>query len=134
MRLFGRLRRSERGAAAIEFVLIAPVLILFIVGIAQFGILFMANAGLRNAVAEGARYATIWPRPTDTQIRNRITSSEFGLDAANFSAATIAPGTTGVLNYLDITATYAVPMDFIFFSAGSVTLTETRRAYVRPAT
>ena len=138
-KLAKRLCRSERGAAAIEFVLIAPALVLMIVGIARLGILFMANAGLRNAVAEGARYSTIWladrspaRRPTNAEIQARITSSQFGLNAANFSAATVTPGVDGNgLNYLDITASYTVPMDFIFFSAGSVTLTESRRAYVR---
>ncbi len=132
-RLLRRLRRNQRGAAALEFVLVAPALILMIVGIARLGILFMANAGLRNAVAEGARYATIWPRPTETQIRNRITNSQFGLDASRFTAATITAGQSGNLHYLDITASYSVPMDFIFFSAGSVTLSESRRAFVRPA-
>ena len=133
MGLLKRLRRNQRGAAALEFVIIAPALILMICGIARLGILFMANAGLRNAVAEGARYATIWPRPSNTQIQNRITSSQFGLNAANFSAASVTPGTDGGgLNYLDISASYSVPMDFIFFSAGTVTLTESRRAFVRP--
>jgi Flp pilus assembly protein TadG len=133
MGLLRRLRRNQRGAAALEFVIIAPALILMICGIARLGILFMANAGLRNAVAEGARYATIWPRPSNTQIQSRITSSQFGLNAANFAAATVTPGTdANGLNYLDISASYSVPMDFIFFSAGNVTLSETRRAFVRP--
>lgn len=139
MGLLKRLRRNQRGAAALEFVIIAPALILMICGIARLGILFMANAGLRNAVAEGARYSTIWlanqnRRPTDAEIRSRITNSQFGLNAANFSAATITPGTDGGgLHYLDISASYSVPMDFIFFSAGTVTLTESRRAFVRPS-
>jgi Flp pilus assembly protein TadG len=55
-----------------------PALVVFVVGIAELGILFMANAGLRNAVAEGARYATIYPRPSDAQIRQRITDTRFG--------------------------------------------------------
>ena len=134
MGLLKRLIRNQRGAAALEFIIIAPALILMICGIARLGILFMANAGLRNAVAEGARYATIWPRPSNTQIQNRITSSQFGLDANNFAQASVTAGTdANGLNYLDISASYSVPMDFIFFSAGTVTLTETRRAFVRPS-
>ena len=132
MGLLNRLRRSERGAAALEFVIIAPALILMIIGIARLGIVFMANAGLRNAVAEGARFATIHPRPTNAQIQTRITNSQFGLDPTLFATPTVAPGVTGGLHYVDITASYSVPMDFLFFNAGSVTLTETRRAYTRP--
>jgi Flp pilus assembly protein TadG len=134
MRLLQRLRRNQRGAAALEFVIVAPALILMIVGIARLGIMFMANAGLRNAVAEGARYATIFPRPSNTEIQNRVTGSQFGLDATRFTSVSVTPGTDGGVNYVDITANYSVPMDFIFFNAGSVTLTETRRAFTQSAT
>ena len=134
MRLLKRLCRSERGAAALEFVIIAPALILMICGIARLGILFMANAGLRNAVAEGARYATLYPRPSNTAIQNRVTGSQFGLNAASFTSVSVTPGTDSGINYVDITASYAVPMDFIFFNAGNVTLSETRRAFTQSAT
>jgi len=136
MSLLKRLRSSERGAAALEFVIIAPALVMMIVGIARLGILFMANAGLRNAVAEGARYSTVWlatqnRRPTNAEIRTRITNSHFGLDSTLFTSITVNSGVDGGINYVDITADYTVPMDFIFFNAGNVTLSETRRAFVQ---
>lgn len=126
------LRHDERGAAAVEFALVAPALIMLIVGIVQLGVLFMANAGLRNAVAEGARYATLYPRPTATQIRQRIGDSRFGLKPANMSTPTITYGTSDGANYAEIRVTYTVPLDFIFFSVPAVTLTETRRAFIQP--
>ena len=129
-----KLGRSESGAAAVEFALILPALVMLIVGVAQLGILFMANAGLRNAVAEGARYATIYPRPTDAQIRQVITDSRFGLDPARLATPAIARGVSAGTDYADITMTYTVPMDFIFFSVPSVTLVESRRAFVQPTT
>ena len=125
-----KLRGSERGAAALEFALVTPALVLFIIGIAQLGILFMASAGLRNAVAEGARFATTHPRPNETQIRARIASSRFGLNASNLSTVTISYGVSDSANYADITATYRVVPDFIFFRLPAVTLTETRRAFI----
>ena len=92
MRLLFRLKREDKGAAALEFALVAPVLILFIVGIAQFGVLFMANNGLRNAVGEGARYATIYPRPTNAQISQRLTDGRFGLQPSNITGPTYTTG------------------------------------------
>ncbi|HEV2865939.1 MAG TPA: TadE/TadG family type IV pilus assembly protein [Allosphingosinicella sp.] len=133
------LRRNERGAAAMEFALVAPALILLIIGIAQLGILFMANAGLRNAVAEGARFATLDPRQAITpeertaRIRNRITSSRFGLDPANMSTPTVTYGTSDSANYADISASYTVQLNFIFFSLSPITLTESRRAFIYPS-
>lgn len=128
-----RVRGHAGGAAAVEFALILPALVLLIVGIAQLGALFMANAGLRNAVAEGARYATIYPRPTDTQIRERITRARFGLDPANIVSPSISYGVSFGAHYADISMSYSVPMNFVFFTLPPVTLTETRRAFIQPA-
>ena len=130
MKRFSRFKGNEKGAAAIEFALAAPILILFIVGIAQCGVLLMANNGLRNAVGEGARYATIYPQPTQTQIAQRVTDQRFGLDPDNISGPTFATGVSSGTNYVDITMSYTVTPDFIFFTLSPMTLTETRRAFV----
>ena len=126
------LRRDRKGIAATEFALVAPVLVLFIVGIAQLGTLFLASAGLRNAVAEGARFATIWPRPTDAAIRARIVGSEFGLNPSRLSTPTITHGRDANVDYVDISATYTVPLNFILLEVRPVTMTETRRAFIVP--
>lgn len=129
-----RLARDGRGAAAVEFGILAPVLILMIVGIAQFGILFMANAGLRHAVGEAARHATIYPRPSDEQILAVLQDRRFGLDAARLGTPRITHGVSDGANYAEIELSYSVPLDFIFFTGPEVTLTETRRAFVHQAT
>lgn len=50
-----RARRSQRGAAALEFALVAPVLIMLLLGIVDFGMLMNAQSLVANAVREGAR-------------------------------------------------------------------------------
>jgi len=133
MRLISRLRRigrDDRGIAALEFGLVVPGLVLMVVGIAQLGVLFMANAGLSEAVAAGARYANIWPRPSDTQIQNCVVNAAYGLPTA-LAAPTVAHGTDAGADYVDITATYTMQTDFIFFTGPTVAMTETRRAFVQ---
>jgi Flp pilus assembly pilin Flp len=128
---FKALLRSNRGAGLVEFALIAPVLITFIIGIAQLGGLFFANAGLKSAVGEGARLATIFPRPTNEQIIARITSRRFGLEPTRVSEPTLAHGTTtNGRNYVDIEMTYTTPLSFIFFDTPPLTLVERRRAFI----
>jgi len=129
-----RLRRDEEGAAALEFGLVAPVIILFIIGIAQLGIMYMANAGLSHAVGEAARFATLHPRPSAAQIEARISSSEYGLDPAELTVAPVSYGTTGGIAYADISASYDLELDFIFFTLPPFTMTETRRAFIQPVT
>jgi Flp pilus assembly protein TadG len=131
IRPFLGLGRDSRGAAAVEFAVLVPVLLAMVIGVTQLGVLFFANAGLRNAVNEGARYATIWPQPTDAQIKTKMATGQFGLDARYLSTPTLASGTDAGARYVEITATYDVPLNFVFYKPAAVKLTETRRAYVQ---
>ena len=135
MKSLRSLLRDRQGLGAVEFALIAPVIFAFIIAISQVGMLFYANAGLNNALADGARFAIIFPRPTNEQITARITDRRFGLDPAHITGPTYStPVTTNGITHMDITLSYAAPMDFIFFTASPVTLSETRRVYLQPQT
>ena len=50
----GRLR-DQRGASAVEFALIVPLLIVLVLGIAEFGRAFQVQGTLSAAAREGAR-------------------------------------------------------------------------------
>jgi Flp pilus assembly protein TadG len=49
------LLRSDRGAAAVEFALVVPVLLLLVFGIAEFGRAYNIQTTLSGAAREGAR-------------------------------------------------------------------------------
>lgn len=48
---------GEEGASAVEFVLILPVLVIFVFGIIGFGLAFMQMQTIRGALREGGRAA-----------------------------------------------------------------------------
>ena len=52
-------RRNGRGAAAVEFAIIAPVFFLLIFGMIEFGRMVMVQQILTNASREGARIAVL---------------------------------------------------------------------------
>lgn len=131
MSLLRRLRSDRRGISAVEFALLAPVFLATIIGAGQMGVLFLAQAGLRNAIGDGARCATIWPRPNTATIQARIASKRFGLNTAYLSTPTVVQGTSNSATYLDISATYDVPLDFVFYRPAAIRLTETRRVFVQ---
>lgn len=126
MKALFRLFRNSRGAGSIEFALILPMLVLFIYGIYVVGQLFEANAGMQHALGEGARYSTLYPTPSDTAIRSKILSSTFGTGSGTFTAPTPTSGT----GYKDLSVTYSVPTDFIFFEGPTVTMSKTKRVYL----
>lgn len=120
---------DQRGAAAVEFVIAIPVVLMMIFGIMQISMILYARAGLQEAVEAGARYATIYPSPSDAQIIAKVNATRFGLDATRLSGPNIAHGTTSGVNYVDVSMTYSAPLNFIFFRGPTVTLNKTRRAY-----
>ena len=50
-----RFRRDDRGATAIEFAFVAPVLFYALLSLIEIGMLGMISSGLNNAVVETAR-------------------------------------------------------------------------------
>ena len=130
MRRLFSLLRERRGAGAVEFALAAPIFIFLVNGVAQLGILFIANAVINNALAEGARYATIHPQPTDAQIEAKINGERWGLDGARLDIAPPARGAANGSPYIELRMTYDVNLNFIFFDIGPVELTQSRRVYL----
>ncbi|MET3949447.1 TadE family protein [Arthrobacter sp. UYEF36] len=53
------MNNSERGAAAVEFAILAPILIMLLLGIMEFGRAYNAQITLSNAAREGVRVMAI---------------------------------------------------------------------------
>lgn len=56
---WGHGSRPEEGASLVEFALLAPLLILLLFGIIEFGWLFAQNLDVRHGAREGARLAAV---------------------------------------------------------------------------
>ena len=133
IRVGQQLRRDNRGASAIEFALVVPFLVAIIVGVAQMGRIYLADAGLRNLVADSARFASISPRPSDDQIKARLRSGGFGLDTRYLSEPAVTYGAENGANWAQINMTYSIQLDFIFWRPASIQLVEQRKVYIYPA-
>ena len=69
-RVLGRWR-SEEGAQLVEFALVLPLLLLLMLGIAEFGFMFQRYEVVTNAAREGARLAVL-PGYGNTDVQARV--------------------------------------------------------------
>ncbi|MGH9379440.1 MAG: TadE/TadG family type IV pilus assembly protein [Thermoanaerobaculia bacterium] len=101
---FNRLRRDTRGQSVAEFALAAPVLILLLIGIVEFSRHYYARLGIRQAVAQAARFHATGqshPDPDDPgggsfddradSIKHTIETraAELGLDVTGIDVSTL---------------------------------------------
>lgn len=110
-----RLRRADEGQALVEFALVVPFLLVFIVGIVEFGRAWNMHQVLTDAAREGARVAvvdngTIALTTVENTVKRGIATA-----GANAELATIT--VTGLNGNTDTPATVevALPYRFLFF-------------------
>lgn len=101
--LWGRARRrssdrAERGAAAVEFALIMPILLLLVFGIISYGYMLSFRQAISQAAAEGARAAAVAQVAADRE-GNAIDAVNEALD----SYGVTCDGAAGTLRRNDAT-------------------------------
>ncbi|QDV83381.1 TadE/TadG family type IV pilus assembly protein [Planctomycetes bacterium TBK1r] len=125
------LRRRRKGAAAVEFALVAPFLILLVLGIIEFGRGMMVQQLLTNASREGAREAAL-PDATADSVKQKVV--EFLSDASvsvSPSDVTVDPDPSAAFDNEQITVKVEVGYNEIGWINGSflngVTLSATTK-------
>lgn len=98
---------SERGAAAVEFALLVPVLVMLLLGIMEFGRAFNTQTILANAAREGARSMAINNSQTDARTAAKNAATLLNPTLADgdiaFSGATCSVG-----SQMTVTITYSL--------------------------
>jgi Flp pilus assembly protein TadG len=102
--------RSESGAAAVEFALLLPVLMMILFGIIEFGFALYQQAILTNASREGARLGIVQSVPAITTAQINATIDTYlaptGINPANVTRAIVAGGPTGTPVTVSLTLPY----------------------------
>ncbi len=125
-----KLSADQSGAAAVEMALSLPVLLTFIYGMMQVGMVMAADAGMQHALGEGARLATIYPTPTDTVIKSKISSKVFGTYIGTYSVSDPVTTTAGTIKYKVLAVSYTVTPNYLFFNGPPITLNRSKRVYL----
>jgi Flp pilus assembly protein TadG len=100
----GRVGKGERGSAFVEFALVAPILLLLMFGVLDFGRLFFTQLTLQHALREAGRFAVTGnklPSPGGgsskmsrvASIKQIAQQSAAGLDLTNIQIKSVNGGT-----------------------------------------
>ncbi|MGY2129218.1 TadE/TadG family type IV pilus assembly protein [Blastococcus sp. SYSU DS0617] len=120
----GRLR-DERGASAVEFALIVPLLLVLVIGIVEFGHAFQVQGTLSAAAREGVRAMALRNDPVDARAVARNAASSLNpaitddqihieiVDGTGDTCPTTGAGDTAVR----LTITYPKPYLTGFFGS-----------------
>lgn len=108
-------RRDQRGAAAVEFALVLPIVVVILAGIFEFGMGMWRKQVLTAAVREGARYGITVSRPNSSQISAKVKQylTDMQWDAGPANVTTTGAGGAANTN-LKVSATY--PTSFSLLS------------------
>ena len=103
---------GSSGNAGIEFAIVAPVLILILLAIIDFGRLLLVRSSMHYAVEEAGRYAMVYSTATKSAIETYAKGRVIGVDPTTLAiTATIDSPSSG---YVTITSDYT--FNFIFRS------------------
>ncbi|WNV77219.1 TadE/TadG family type IV pilus assembly protein [Geodermatophilus sp. DSM 44513] len=110
--------REEHGASAVEFAFIVPLLLVLVLGIAEFGHAFQVQGTLSAAAREGARVMALQNDPVAARSAVRDASPTL-VPAVTDAQVTVAPATCPTTGTANVRVTVAYPMPFLtdFFGA-----------------
>lgn len=112
---------NNKGAVAVEFALIIPVLLLFMFGIIEFGRVMWINSSLQYSVEKAARYVITNNDATDAEITAYAENHIYGLSLDGIAFSSSTEEYDGVV-FITIIAAYTFEPLVDFLSFGDIDL------------
>jgi Flp pilus assembly protein TadG len=114
-----RFRAEEIGAAFFEMAIVLPVLLLFAIGVAEFGRVYFNGIKVANAAMAGAEFGAQGMGTGDSAYVARVARNDAGDQTLTLSSnrACRCPGSESVVACSDACAGYGTPQFFIEVTA-----------------
>jgi Flp pilus assembly protein TadG len=115
------LLRCDRGVAALEFAIVAPVLMLLLVAVMEFGRMYWVRDSVQYATEQTARWAIVNTAATDSQLKARALA-QFDDVSAGTPVVSVGHETVNGLSFLTVTITYNFQFLVDFAGVGKLPL------------
>lgn len=128
--------KNRRGQGMIEFALIAPVLLIMVFGIMEFGNLYSVKLSVDSALREGVRTASAQDTADDSAV---LTSMQLVMSDLVSGYVTVSPDDSTRVSGDNVTITVNYPYNTLtgfldgvvsIFSGGSLTISANITGYV----
>jgi Flp pilus assembly protein TadG len=110
-----RFGRCRKGAAAVEFALVAPTLFIVLMGLFEFGLFAWNRHSLEHATEETARVVMMKTAISDTQVAAEIKARASSIPADEISAS-VTQETVGTTTFVTMSVAYT----YNYFLLGAV--------------
>jgi Flp pilus assembly protein TadG len=121
--------RKQQGASLVEFAVLAPVFVVLLFGLVEFGMSIYSKEVIGNASREGARFGVVYttPRKTTTEIRTKVQDylTKSGFTGTATISVTGAGGASGSSLTVAVTYPYSFQVlpSFVSGLTGTINLT-----------
>jgi len=119
--------RNDRGQTAVEFALIAPIIIVLLLGIVQVGLAFHNYITLTDAARAGARQAVVdrFSGESLTQLQQHVRDAAGDLKQSNLQVTVNLPAPLSAGKPLTVTAQYPYSISLLGFVVASGNMSST---------
>jgi Flp pilus assembly protein TadG len=131
--MFKRLSfKHQNGQTMTEFAIVAPIVLLVLFAVIQFGLLFHNYVTLTDAVRAGGRQGAVSRHLTsgrEDAVKDRVRDSAANLDQVKLEVDVATPAGWNQGDDVTVTATYPYEIDLLGFvvASGDLTSTATER-------
>lgn len=108
--LMSRDGKGDRGSAAVEFVLVAPLILLILLAVVQLGLALHVRTTLTSAAAEGARAAALAGASPQAGISRTQELVDGSLAAAVVQGVTVSSESVGAIDVMVVRVDATLPL------------------------
>jgi len=112
--------RDDSGAMVVEFALVAPVFLIFTIGVIDFGRAYWVKSTMQFAVEQTARFAMVNPSASLVTLHSKAVAEGGTVSGATY---TVTASTASGMNFITVQGSYPFSFLIPIIPMGDVTLT-----------